>query len=145
MRRALLLLAAGVALAAGPVRAQDEVAVWTLSTEGDDAYLVYGIPDSDDGRIALSCAKRSGKVKVVAPVERRVASRLDPSGQWRDAKGRSNPWPTPVTLSSGATTAQLQGQAQPDEMNGGSTVEAALPAGSPVLQAFARSSQRMPG
>jgi len=33
----------------------------------------------------------------------------------------------------------LRGQAQPDEMNGGSTVEATLAAGSPVLLAFSRS------
>lgn len=139
MRRGLLLPAACATLIAGPATAQDDEAVWTLSLDGGEAYLVYGIPDSDDGRIALRCEKRSSKVTVMAPVEHRVASKLDASGQWRDARGRANPWPVPVTLSSGAAKAQLPGQAQPDEMNGGSTVEAVTPTTSAVMQAFARS------
>ena len=136
MRRALALAAA---LCAGPAGAQDEVAVWTLSLEGEAAYLVYGVPDSDDGRIALSCRKGSGRVTVMAPVTHRVESRLDPSGRWLDARERPSPWPVAVSLRSGSARAELRGQAQPDEMNGGSTVEATLAAGSPVLLAFSRS------
>ena len=132
-------LALAFLLAAGPAAAQDDTAVWMLITEGPGAYLAYGVPDSDDGRIALHCGDGAGKVTVLAPVSHRVDSRLDESQVWRDMRGRPEPWPVTVTLASGKTKAQVEGAAHPDEMNGGSTIEADLDVASPVMKAFAAS------
>lgn len=129
-------------LAALPVQAQDgrpaDGRVWSVSIPkkpDDTAFLSYALPDSDDVGIALSCKVKTGQIDIHFAVDQRLAERL--SGQtWVDKIGRRAPWPVSVRLASGLEATTVPGLANPDEMNGGSSVTAELADRAPVIGAF---------
>lgn len=48
-----------------PVRAQERE--WLLDAADEDAFLVFGVPESDDVGVSFWCKLASGKVKIFFP------------------------------------------------------------------------------
>lgn len=132
-----LLILAG--FAATPAFAQSDVRHWTLNIDDDLAQLSWAIPESDDGGPSFSCSPGEGMVKVVQLVQRRLATDAPTAdGTWVDAAGRPAPWPGLLTLTSGKLTHSYAAVVHPEEMYGGSIVEAEIGPETPVLEAFGR-------
>lgn len=127
---ALLMLTASAAQA-------QEGRVWTLGNDKvlPDVTLVYGAPNSDDVVIALRCPRQTGQVTASFAVAAKLADRRQ-GEVWVDKIGRPAPWPTSVTIASGAASATLRGQASADELNGGSLLSAEVATRAPVIAAF---------
>ncbi len=136
--KALLISIACIA-AAGPALAQPDERQWTLTLGDDLAQLGWAIPESDDGGPSFSCSPGDGMVKVSQLVTHRIATETPTAdGNWVDAKGRPAPWPGELTLASGGVRETYPAIVQPEEMYGGSFVEAEIGPETPVLAAFAR-------
>lgn len=127
---AFLLMTATVAQA-------QEARLWTLSNDKTlpEVVLVYGVPNSDDVVAALRCPRGTGQVTAAFPVATRLADRQE-TDVWVDKIGRRAPWPTSVTLVSGLASATLRGQADADDLNGGSLLSAEVATRAPVIAAF---------
>jgi len=110
--------------------------VWSVqAVKGEPALLAYAAPDSEDLGVSLSCPRGTGQITVTSAIERRLADHLR-GETWVDKLGHPAPWPARVALSSGAASATLRGQANPDEMNGGSTLTTEVSSAAPVIKAF---------
>lgn len=132
MKHALPLV---IALIATPVVAQD--AAWNLVASHGQAMLTYGIPDTDDGGPSLSCGADPTMLRASMWVEKRLATDTPrEDGSWADANGRPAPWKGELTLSSGKIKVTLPALVHPEEMYGGSIVEAAVPVSSPLVEAI---------
>lgn len=59
------LLAALLASAALPASAQERE--WIFDTGDEDAYLVFGVPESDDAGVSFGCTLQSGEIRVFVP------------------------------------------------------------------------------
>jgi hypothetical protein len=59
------LLAALLASAALPASAQERE--WIFDTGDEDAYLVFGVPDSDDVGVSFGCTLQSGEIRIFVP------------------------------------------------------------------------------
>ena len=59
------VLAAVLACAAIPALAQERE--WIFDTADEDAYLVFGVPESEDTGISFGCALQSGEIRVFVP------------------------------------------------------------------------------
>ena len=59
------LLAALLAWAALPASAQERE--WIFDTGDEDAYLVFGVPDSDDAGVSFGCTLQSGEIRIFVP------------------------------------------------------------------------------
>lgn len=59
------VLAAVLACAAIPALAQERE--WIFDTADDDAYLVFGVPESEDTGISFGCPLQSGEIRVFVP------------------------------------------------------------------------------
>jgi hypothetical protein len=59
------LLAASMALAALPASAQERE--WIFDTSDEDAYLVFGVPESDDAGVSFGCTLQSGEIRIFVP------------------------------------------------------------------------------
>lgn len=59
------VLAAVLACAAIPALAQERE--WIFDTAEEDAYLVFGVPESDDAGISFGCPLQSGEIRVFVP------------------------------------------------------------------------------
>jgi hypothetical protein len=51
--------------AALPALAQERE--WIFDTADEDAYLVFGVPESDDAGISFGCPLQSGEIRVFVP------------------------------------------------------------------------------
>lgn len=51
--------------AAAPAAAQERE--WALDTSADEAFLVFGVPESDDVGISLWCKGNSGEIRIFIP------------------------------------------------------------------------------
>lgn len=118
------LTAAAVLLAASSAAAQDIRPAWTQVSEADGHYLTLAVPESDDVWLQLRCGLRS-------PARVELSAYTVPPGEGP---------PMDATLSSGDVSIPLRLRALPNEMTGESW-EDALPLGSPVLTAFARTGE----
>jgi len=138
MRCALLL---GLALAAGAAQAQEDAAPqWRSAVDKADAWMNYGVPEAEETELVLSCTRGTGQIKILFPVQHRPPSTIRGS-TWVDDVGRPAPWPTSVTVASGAASTTVRGQADVDELSGGSTITVELSEKAPVMQAFAKSGE----
>jgi hypothetical protein len=90
--------------------------VWNFFSDGQEARLAYGRPNSDEVGLMLTCAPHSGAVTLSDETE----------------PGRST-----LTLVSGRVRSEIPGAATPDPMTGGLLIEAHAPVREPTLQAFA--------
>ena len=91
---------------------------WFFNAEGGETKLAYGTPQSDDAPLMLSCTGPTGRVIV---------------SQTGVQAGDG------VTLASGGRRTTFYGQAEPDQLSGGTIVSAETKADAPVLSAFRRS------
>jgi hypothetical protein len=64
MWRRYLLTAVWVC-AAIPATAQERE--WIFDTADEDAYLVFGVPESEDAGISFGCTLQSGEIRVFVP------------------------------------------------------------------------------
>lgn len=140
MRAALLSLALLLAPGAAQAQEADPAPRWIGAVEKTDAHLTYAVPESDEVELALSCTRKTGQIRILFPVEQRLAATLRGS-TWLDKVGRPAPWPVSVTVTSGAQSTTVRGQADADELAGGSTVIVELTDRAPVMQNFAKSGE----
>jgi hypothetical protein len=108
-----------VALLAGPAAAQERE--WTLDASEQDAYLIFGVPESDDVGISLWCQIGSAKVNVFVP------EMGEPAGDKKNV---------PVTITAGEETAQFDGKVEVNAEAGVQSVEATMAADHPLLSAM---------
>lgn len=138
LRPALLLLSA--LASAGAAQAQEDAGRWFGEVEKTEAFLSYGTPGSEEVELGMSCTRKTGQIRIVFPVAQRLAETLRGS-TWLDSVGRPAPWPVSVTVSSAVQSTTVRGQADANELSGGSSVSVELSERAPVLQEFAKTGQ----
>ena len=116
--RPFLILIAIYALT-GAATAQERQ--WTLDAGDQDAYLIFGVADSDDIGISLWCPIRRGTVNIFVP----EASGSLPADR-----------EVTVTLTAGDKTTGIRGKTDVNEDAGLSSVEARIDAGNPFFDAM---------
>ena len=138
MRAVLALIAA---LAAAPAAAQDEASRWFGQVDKTEAFLTFGVPESDEIEASLSCTRKTGQIRILFPVQHRMAETLRGGTTWVDNLGRPAPWPVSVTVGSATQQTTVRGSANVDELGGGSTITVELSERAPVMQEFATTGQ----
>lgn len=113
------ILASALAAAATPALAQERQ--WNLDVADQDAFLVFGVPESDDVGVSLWCKLGSKSVRLFTPV---------PAGKVADGKQVS------FTAKVGNASFPLRGVAAANKESGVSSVEAELKADAPLLKAM---------
>jgi hypothetical protein len=122
-----------LSLAASPALA----APWRLTVAKDEALLTYADGSGEDATTSLRCAPHSGRIRVTMFLEHRQADHLR-GAEWVDKAGRQAPWKTNLSVASGDVNDSFPAAVNADEMNGGSQLDAAIPAASPVMTDFAK-------
>lgn len=105
------LLAGLLICAAGSAWAQERE--WIFDTGDEDAYLVFGVPETDDAGVSFGCTLQSGEIRVFVP---ETGDELKP-----DQK-------IPLTIIVGGKTFTFGGVTTPNEMSGTTSAEAEIPA-----------------
>lgn len=118
--RSLLLLFAAVSLFGDRALAQERE--WSLDASDQDAYLIFGVPDSDDVGISMWCPIRQGLVNVFMP---ETSEDLQP--------GKT----VPMVIEAGGTKAAFKAKTEVNEDAGIPSAEAKVPADAPVFAAMA--------
>lgn len=108
-----------VAALVQPALAQERQ--WTLDASGEDAYLIFGVPDTDDVGISFWCPIQQGEVNVFLP------NAVVPSDNGADV---------PVTISTDEDKAEFAGKVEPNPESDGASVEARMPADHPILSSM---------
>lgn len=116
-----LLAALAVVLAAGVVTAQERQ--WTLDAGDQDAYLIFGVPDSDDVGVSLWCPVRQGVVNIFMPA---VGESL--------ATGKE----VTMTVTAEDQSAEFPGKTEENLDAGVSSVEGQLPADHPIFKTLVK-------
>jgi hypothetical protein len=96
---------------------------WTLDASDQDAYLVFGVPESDDVGISLWCKIHQGKVNFFLP---------EAGGDVEAGKD------VRITLEAGTAAVEIVGKTEVNEDAGGSSVEAQLASDNPLFPAMIR-------
>jgi hypothetical protein len=65
MKKLLATFALGLALCQSEACAQERT--WMLDAVSEDAFLVFGVPETDDVGLSFWCKLTSGKVKIYIP------------------------------------------------------------------------------
>lgn len=94
---------------------------WMLDASGEDAYLVFGVPESDDVGISLWCPVQGGEVNIYLPSA---------------PKGITSGQQIMVTVSTDETSFDLMGRAQSADDGTGSSIEVTIPTDHPLLGAL---------
>ncbi len=106
-------LAAGASASPAPVPGYD----WHLTTAEGEVRLAYGVADSDDLKLGLTCVDGSRKVEIMAPA---------PTGSRE------------IHLESGGDTMRLVARSEPSGLHDGDFLSASADADQPVFQRFRR-------
>ena len=109
-------LAAFLVCAALPAWAQERE--WIFDTADEDAYLVFGVPESEDAGISFGCTLQSGEIRVFVP---EAGDDLKP-----DQKVK-------LTIAVGGKTFAYDGMTSPNEMAATTSAEATMPATDPLF------------
>jgi hypothetical protein len=122
-RSAMLLrpfvITASLFCLAGSAAAQERQ--WSLDASDQDAYLIFGVPDSDDVGISLWCPIRQGVVNIFLPdVGSAPASGKDMTLQ----------------VSVDGQSADVTGKTEENADSGGSSIEVQMAADAPVFTAM---------
>ncbi len=91
---------------------------WILDAAEDDAFLVFGVPETDDVGVSFWCKIGSGKIKIFFP-EGSPELKPDTTANFKiviDGKESS-----------------LSGQATANEMTGATSIEVELPLDDPLV------------
>ena len=96
---------------------------WTLDASDQEAYLIFGVADSEDVGVSLWCPARKGIVNLYVP---RPTSELQ-----RLARRK-----LPMTVTVGGETATFAGRVDINASSPTSSVEVEMPVDSPLLKAM---------
>lgn len=113
------LAASAMCLLAGTAAAQERE--WTLDASDQDAYLIFGVPESDDVGISLWCPIRQGEVNVFVP----ETGEALPGGKT-----------VAVTIEAGEAKASFKGKTDVNLDAGVASAEARVPASDPIFAAM---------
>ena len=94
---------------------------WNFDTGEDDAYLVFGVPETDDVGVSFWCAVGSGEIRIFLP---EADEKL---GAGATVK---------VDIEVGGNRFSLDGTAAPNEESGTTSAEAHIESGSPLVPAL---------
>ncbi|MGH6906646.1 MAG: hypothetical protein ACREDX_02185 [Aestuariivirga sp.] len=94
---------------------------WSLDAGDEDAYLVFGVPETDDVGISFWCAMKTGEVNIFVP----------------EADPAMKPGETvPFSVVAGQTVAKLEGRTTANEMSGTASLEAKVSSRHPLFEAL---------
>ena len=96
---------------------------WSLDIGGDDAYLVFGVPDTDDVGVSFWCTMGSGEIRLFVPA---AGEALKPDEKIT----------FPVTV--GAEPFALNGRTMANEEEGTTSVESMLTPADPLFAALGK-------
>jgi hypothetical protein len=113
-------LAAGT-LACGQAKAQERD--WSLDASDQEAYLIFGVADSDDVGVSLWCPVKKGIVNLYVP---------RPTAELQKLARRK----VPMTVKAGTETATFAGKIDISAGAPSSSVEVEMPVDSPLLKAM---------
>lgn len=119
LRSLLFILALGLMASAAPAQERE----WLLDAGDEEAYLIFGVPDSDDVGLSFWCVLKKDMVNFYLP---------RPTGELSQFKGKE----VPVKLSAGGEDVTLRGKLQLVPEGLYSSVEVELAAGHPILSAM---------
>lgn len=114
-----VLAFAALSLAAGNAAAQERQ--WSLDAGGEDAYLIFGVPETDDVGVSLWCPVQSGEVGIFVP---------EPEGTVKAGEAVT------MVIKAGDVTARLSAKPDISAETGAATVEAKTPADDPLFGAM---------
>ena len=116
--RFLLATSLAAAFSAGAAAQERQ---WSLDTGDEDAYLVFGVPETDDVGISFWCAMGTGLISIFVP----------------EADASMQPGKTvPFTMTAGEIVAQLEGQTTANEMSDTTSLEAKVSDSQPIFAAM---------
>jgi hypothetical protein len=114
----LLSMLFPISLLAGAAHAQERE--WMLDASDEDAYLIFGVPETDDVGISLWCRIGKGTVNVYLP----VPTKLMP----KKKDGAS-----PITITAGKESATFRGKADINREAAVSSIEAEIAGDHPLI------------
>jgi hypothetical protein len=100
-------------LACMAVQAWAQEREWTFDTADENAYLVFGVPDSDDAGVSFGCTLQSGEIRIFIPE----------AGDDLTADQKIK-----ITLTVGDKTFIYDGLTTENEMSATTSAEAVMPA-----------------
>jgi hypothetical protein len=119
MLRLTLVLALG--LLTGHAHAQERD--WMLDASEEDAYLIFGVPDSDDVGVSLWCPIGKGSVNLYLPVPTRLLEKNKDKA-------------AALTVTAGKESATFRGKADINQLAAVSSIEAEIDANHPLITAL---------
>lgn len=96
---------------------------WSLDASDQDAYLIFGVPETDDVGVSLWCPIHKGTVNLFVP---------RPTEELRKHKQKK----VPMTVSAGEEKATFAADADINLEAASSSVEVEIPADHPFLRAL---------
>ena len=108
-------------LATGGPSAQERQ--WSLDAGDQDAYLIFGVPDSDDVGVSLWCPVRQGAVNIFLPRVPEVAATVRL---------------LTMTITAEDQSAEFAGKMEENLDAGVSSVEGQLPADHPIFKTLVK-------
>ncbi|MGE0008477.1 MAG: hypothetical protein AB7S92_23220 [Parvibaculaceae bacterium] len=109
-------LSAVLACAALPAWAQERE--WIFDTAYEDAYLIFGVPESEDAGISFGCTLQSGEIRMFIP---EAGDDLEPDRQIK------------LTIRAAGKTFTYDGVTSSNQMAATTSAEAAIPADDPLF------------
>ena len=109
-------LAAFWVCAALPAWAQERE--WIFDTADEDAYLVFGVPESDDAGVSFGCALQSGEIRIFIP---EAGDDLKPDRKIK------------LTVTVAGKDFAYDGVTTPNELSATTSAEAVIPANDPLF------------
>jgi hypothetical protein len=119
MLRFSLLFALG--LLAGSAHAQERD--WMLDASEEDAYLIFGVPDSDDVGVSLWCPIGKGSVNLYLPVPTQLLE-------------KNNDKAAALIITAGKESATFRGKTDINRQAAVSSIEAEIDASHPLIAAL---------
>ena len=123
LRRLSLITLLGLMAGAAPAAAEAQEREWSLDASDNEAYLIFGVPDTDDVGMSLWCNVGKGMVSVYLPV---------PTAEITLKHDKS----APLTITAGSETATFRGKADVNKEAAVSSVEAEMAVDHPVMKAL---------
>lgn len=123
LRRSLLILALGImaGAAAGAAHAQERE--WSLDAGDEEAYLIFGVADTDDVGVSLWCPIGKGVVHLYLPV---------PTSQIKKSYDKA----APLAVTAGKETATFRGKVDINREADVSSLEAEIAFDNPLISAL---------
>ena len=99
-----------------PAAAQERE--WSFDTADQDAYLIFGVPESEDAGISFGCTLQSGEIRLFVP---EAGDDLKPDQKIK------------VIISAAGKDHTYDGLTSPNEMAATTSAEATIAAGDPLF------------